>query len=147
MKPWDAFEAFQLALGPGTEPVILPFGDAPRMLYVRPPIICSRADFVALMQRIVSTPNLDPALPTLWDMRGHDYAECTAESCRSVAFALGEFTERRGVRRAFMVDSESGYGSARMFQQTASGYALEDHDNFLVSYDAEEIIGWLSHSA
>ena len=59
----------------------------------------------------------------------------------------GRFAVRRGVKRGLLVDSGSGFGSGRMFQQTMNGFALDDLDSFLVSYSAEEIIAWLASEA
>ena len=80
LHAWDAFEAFQLALGDRADTVILPFGERPRMLYVRPPRRCEIEDFPPILQRIVESSDLPPDLPTLWDFRGHDFSACTAQT-------------------------------------------------------------------
>lgn len=147
MNAMEDFKAFELAVGAVDTAVVLPFGTNPRILYVRPPHACTRADFAPLMQRVVNAPDLPPTLPTLWDLRGQTFADCSAESCRSMAFALGRYTDRQAVRRGILVDSDSGYGSGRMFQQTVDAFRIESQDNFLVSGDAEEIIAWLSAQA
>ena len=83
---------------------------------------------------------LDPKMPTLWDMRGHDFGQYGATEIRSRAFLLAHHPERNGVRRVYLVTDEDAYGTMRMFQQTASGFSLEDQECLLISYDRDELL-------
>jgi hypothetical protein len=96
-----------------------------------------------LLMRLREDPALDPRLPTLWDMRGHDFSQYGATEIRGRAFLLSRHPERAGVRRAYLVADAGAYGMMRMFQQTASGFAVEEQDNLRISYDRDDLMGWL----
>jgi len=100
-------------------------------------------EFKDVLARL-KTPPFGPQIRTLWDFRGHSFAGCTAQKCQSLAFALSKLPERRGVKRAFVVDSSHGFGSIRMFQQTANGFDVEDEDKLHVSYDIDDALSWLA---
>jgi hypothetical protein len=121
----------------------LMFTSATRLLRATPEGELTVEEYARVLEHIVSDPALGGDLPTLWDLRDRDFTSCTADRCRSLAFVLLRVPGRRGARRAFLVASSDGFGSMRMFQQTVSGFALEDQDHFHVSYDLNEALEWL----
>lgn len=114
------------------------------VLWVRPEGMIGAEELREALQTIVANPDFGPRVPTLWDMRGQDFTECTSERCQSMAIVLPEVPQRRGTKCVFLVDSEHGYGSMRLFQETANGFAPEDHDRMHVSYDVDDALHWLA---
>ncbi|MBW4985357.1 hypothetical protein KZZ07_22720 [Mameliella sp. CS4] len=119
------------------------FGDGRRLLRGQPTGYMRHEEVAEAMRCLVEDPRFGPGLPTLWDFRGHDFSFYTASEFRSHAFIIPRFPARSGVRRGYLVDSETGFGTLRMFQGTASGYNFEDQDNLMVSYNLEELVDWL----
>lgn len=115
-----------------------------RLLIGRPEGYMTREEIRSVMEQIVREPILGSALPTLWDFRGHDFSQYTPPEFRAHAFLMQKFPERIGVRRGYLVDSSTGYGTLRMFQGTASGFNFEQQDNLKVSYDYDELVEWLT---
>lgn len=123
--------------------VLWRFGDGKRLLRGRPSGYLGPEDLAKAMQHIVEDPRFGPGLPTLWDFRGHDFSVYASAEFRTHAFLIPRFPGRFGVRRGYLVDSETGFGTLRMFQGAASGYNFEDQDNLKVSYSLEELVDWL----
>lgn len=119
------------------------FSDGRRLLCGRPEGYLGREDMIRAMERLIETPQIGSSLPTLWDFRGHDFAAYGASEFRLHAFIIPKFPTRSGIRRGYLVDDETGYGTLRMFQGAASGFNFEDQDNLLVSYNLEEVVAWL----
>ncbi|WP_323766893.1 hypothetical protein [Antarctobacter sp.] len=119
------------------------FGDGRRMLRGRPNGYLAPEDLANAMKLIVEDPRIGPGLPTLWDFRGHDFSVYSSSEFRTHAFLIPKFPGRLGIRRGYLVDSDTGFGTLRMFQGAASGYNFEDQDNLMVSYSLEELIDWL----
>lgn len=86
---------------------------------------------------------LDHWLPSLWDLRGHDFAPYDGAEFRGLAFMLGARLERDGPRHGYLVDSELGFGMMRMFQGVATGAGRHAVTPFCVDYDSAPIIDWL----
>lgn len=119
------------------------FAEGRRLLFGRPEGYIDREELTRAMQSLVDHPRIGPSLPTLWDFRGHDF-ECYGNSeFRLHAFIMPKFPQRIGVRRGYLVDSGTGFGTLRMFQGTASGFNFENQDNLMVSYNLEELVDWL----
>ena len=114
-----------------------------RLLVGCPEGYLTREELADVMRRIIDEPILGSALPTLWDFRGHDFSRYSPSEFRSHAFLMQRFPERTGVKRGYLVDSELGYGTLRMFQGTASGFNFEQQDMLMVSYCADELMSWL----
>ncbi|MEQ5871689.1 hypothetical protein J4E08_17555 [Sagittula sp. NFXS13] len=125
-------------------PCITLLRTSPHLLYVRPPVSLSRDVLLPLLKQICATSDYPANVATLWDLRGCDFAQCTSDMVRTLAFDLQKLPDRRGARRGILVDSDAGFGTGRMFQQTVDGYRIEDQNNFIVSYSAEELIEALS---
>lgn len=119
------------------------FSDGRRLLCGRPTGYLNREDLIRAMQCLVDHPDIGPALPTLWDFRGHDFSFYGDSEFRLHAFIMPRFPDRIGVRRGYLVDSATGFGTLRMFQGAASGFNFEEQDNLLVSYSLEELVSWL----
>lgn len=105
----------------------------------RPPTVEST---VQQIDHLVSG-DWSPGLPVLWDMRGLDFSAVDAAAARRIAFTLARFPERKGARRGFLVDSAAGYSAVRMFEQTASGYGVEEEGRMIASYDWDELVAFL----
>ncbi|WP_141194954.1 hypothetical protein [Maliponia aquimaris] len=119
------------------------FSDGRRLLCGRPEGYLGREDLIRAMEQLVDHPGIGAALPTLWDFRGYDFAAYGVSEFRLHAFIMPKFPARLGVRRGYLVDSDTGYGTLRMFQGAASGFNFENQDNLLVSYKLEELVAWL----
>lgn len=119
------------------------FGDGRRLLCGRPYGYLGRDDLIRAMQELVEHPGIGPALPTLWDFRGHDFSGYGDSEFRLHVFIMPRFPARLGVRRGYLVDDATGFGTLRMFQGAASGFNFENQDNLLVSYSLEELVAWL----
>ena len=105
--------------------------------------VVDRDSLSAATRYMVEDPRLGPRRPTLWDLRSHDFDHTPVVRFRGYAFIFSEFPERSGVRRGYLVGSDTGYGMMRMFQLSASGYGLEDEAQIRVSSDAEALVAWL----
>ena len=102
------------------------------------------AELVEAMADMATRDGFDMCLPTLWDLRRHQFGQTSAQKTRSVVFALGRLPERQGVKRAFVVGSEDGFGTMRLFQQSMEGFGIDTLENFLVTYDQQEALDWLA---
>ena len=100
-------------------------------------------DLDMLLTRLDQNPHLPRALPTLWDMRRFDFGAISAEAMRSMVFVMARHPGRIGVKRGFLVNTDLGFGTMRMFQQTASGHRVEEHGRMLVSYHRAPLLQWL----
>ncbi len=114
-----------------------------RMNFARCEGHLSVRELLALLAMIDMDRDGGPDLPTLWDMRDHDFSQVSANFARALAYALSKVPERVGTRRGFLVNDVDGYATMRLFQQVVSGYGIDSEDVFLVSYDAEEVLDWL----
>jgi hypothetical protein len=119
------------------------FGPGRRILNARPEGYLSHNDLVEVIRVLVEDPRFGAQLPTLWDFRAHDFSSYSPSEFRSHAFILPRFPLRSGVKRGYLVDSETGFGTMRMFQGAASGFNFEDQDNLMVSYSLEDVVDWL----
>lgn len=144
MRAEERFAEFHASIENTKEPVLRGFGTPPRFLYVRPVMDCTGQDILSLTRAISGSDEFAPDLPTLWDFRGHGFADCTAETCRTLAYSLKRFMSPSAVQRGILVDSDHGFGTGRMFQQIAQGYAPEQERHFLVTYSVAELIDWLT---
>ncbi len=106
--------------------------------------VVDRPSLSEAMRLIVGDARFGARLPTLWDLRLHDFDHTPVVQFRSYAFLLSEFPQRAGVRRGYLVATETGYGMMRMFQQLASGHGLEDESKMRVSTDPERLVRWLA---
>ncbi|WP_121629244.1 hypothetical protein [Tropicibacter alexandrii] len=102
------------------------------------------AELVEAMAHMAQQPGFDISLPTLWDLRAHEFGQTSAQKTRSVVFALGRLPERQGAKRAFVVGSEDGFGTMRLFQQSMEGFGIDTSETFLVTYDQQEALDWLA---
>jgi hypothetical protein len=118
-------------------------GSGQRFLNARPQGYLRHEELVKLTSLLVEDPRFGAQLPTLWDFRGYDFSVYTASEFRTHAFILPRFPTRIGVKKAYLVDTDTGFGTMRMFQGAASGFNLEQQDNLMVSYSLEEIVDWL----
>ncbi|MBV7394802.1 hypothetical protein [Mameliella sediminis] len=118
-------------------------GNGRRLLRGRPHGYLTRDELAEAMHCVVEDPRFGADLPTLWDFRGHDFAAYGSSEFRTHAFIIPRFPGRKGIRRGYLVDSDMGFGTLRMFQGTASGYNFEDQENLAVSYSLEELVDWL----
>lgn len=116
------------------------------ILQARPTGYNSTADLSEIMQRLDRTRRFGGPLPTLWDFRDHDFDAYRMSEFRSHAFILRKLPLRAGMKRAYLVNSDTGYGVLRMFQEAVGGYRLEEQDRFKVSYDRDELLAWLTES-
>ncbi|GGB19866.1 hypothetical protein [Allosediminivita pacifica] len=105
--------------------------------------VVDRESLSAATRHLISDPRLGARRPTLWDLRHHDFDHTPVVRFRGYAFIFSEFPERSGVRRGYLVSSDTGYGMMRMFQLSASGYGLEDEARIRVSADAGALVTWL----
>jgi len=114
-----------------------------RILHARPMGYLLHEELVSMMSFLVDDPRFGATLPTLWNFRDFDFTAYSASEFRTHAFILPRFPDRAGTKRAYLVDSETAFGTLRMFQGTASGFSFEDQDNMMVSYNIEELVEWL----
>lgn len=119
------------------------FGNGQRLLRGRPSGYLAPEEVSTTMRQIVDDPRFGADLPTLWDFRGHDFSAYSSSEFRAHAFLIPRFPGRFGIKRGYLVDSDTGFGTLRMFQGAASGYNFEDQDNLMVSYSLVELVDWL----
>lgn len=119
------------------------FSSGDRLLHARPSGYLDHEELTKMTQVLVEDPRFGATLPTLRDFRGYDFSAYAPSEFRTHAFILPRFPGRKGVKRGYLVDSDTGFGTLRMFQGTASGFNFEEQDNLMVSYSLEELIDWL----
>ncbi len=81
-------------------------------------------------------------LPVCWDMSKLDYESLTGDTVRNVIYRAGDVASvRAGLKTAFTVDHDLGFGMMRMFQMIADEQLPIE---FRVFRDKESAVAWLS---
>ncbi|MFW2541336.1 hypothetical protein ACN2XU_01745 [Primorskyibacter sp. 2E107] len=130
------------------ERVELHFGSLPSgaaYIQLKPGETIDKQAVVAVHERVAETPGLNLRMPTLWDFRGFDFETYDLGRCRREAPGCMARPERLGALRAFVVDSEVGYGIMRMLQEVVAGHGAEDMDNLYVTYAFDDALGWMDN--
>jgi hypothetical protein len=102
-----------------------------------------RDGMTAALQALSQTEGFRSDIPALWDMRANDFSVARSEDVQAIALAVGAVTTRKGVRRAFLVSTDIGFGVFRMLQSTIAGFHIDAAENFLVTRDLDTAVDWL----
>ncbi|WP_136439677.1 hypothetical protein [Pacificoceanicola onchidii] len=115
-----------------------------RFVRFRPVGFLSKDAVLETLRLLSERSELGAKMPTLWDFRGFDFNPYDLAVCRRQLLSLAHMPQRKGALRAFVVDSELGYGCIRMAQEVLSGHGIEDMGNLHVTYSCEDALQWIA---
>lgn len=118
--------------------------DGGRFVRFCPRGVLSKEAVLSKLLFIDAEPGLGAQTPALWDFRGFDFNPYDLATCRRQLLSLANLPQRKGAFRAFVVDSELGYGTIRMMQEVLSGHGIEDMENLHVTYSFDEAKEWIA---
>jgi hypothetical protein len=100
-------------------------------------------DYTSALSRIEAMPDSATSLPGLWDLRRCDFGNITGYDVRTLVRLKGRNAFRRAARSAIVVNSEVGFGMARMFQIQQDVEKVADESAVGIFHDVDEAVTWL----
>lgn len=94
--------------------------------------------FREAMEQIASGVDYPSTVPTIWDLRGLDFASYETEVAKEISSIREKFPKRGKARIAYVVPDMLGYGMIRILQSRTDTTA-----DSLVCYEYEEAVRWL----
>ncbi|MCB1182696.1 hypothetical protein KDM41_04625 [bacterium] len=73
-------------------------------------------EFQDFMKDMTGSPDYDPDVDALWDLRRFDFEHVDAEFWQQIVRARRRFPERSRARLAHLVDGDFAFGMMRMYQ-------------------------------
>lgn len=98
----------------------------------------------SFLHRLRDDPQITSDMPILWDLREADRRFCAQQDCEELVQSVSHFSEGRGAKRACLVDSELGFGLARMFQEMLGCLAPASYEAMKVSYSRDDLLTWMA---
>jgi hypothetical protein len=93
------------------------------------------------LEELYSSPDFDPAMNALWDVRDASTADISLEDVRKIAQLVSGRRPKEGLSRvALVVSRDVDFGLARMYEMKLEDVA---HSEVRVFRDIEEALTWL----
>ena len=105
------------------------------------------AEFSAFMAQLTRSPDYEPDLDALWDLRQTDFEQIDAEFWQNIVRIRREHPERNRARLAHLVEGDFAYGMIRMYQILSELDGADLTQELGVFKDAAAAEAWLASSS